>query len=729
MDIQPVDGTELTPALFGAKASRLSEARAAGANIPYGYAISFNLVRRIMSNELTNADVDLLESVIHDVVQHSGGHGAILRSSSPKEGESVSRFSGEFGSVSGIWTLEQFLQAVPSCATSSYVEGSYPKVIPLLIQVYVPCIWSAQVAYLNDRYVIELYKGSLEAHIRGVSVPTVLHCRVSEQNSLVVDFIKNMQNVDNVRDVANRLVSGIPQILNSSTFEIAITDNDIILLQSQEFDAAPMSLEYLSEDTSTSIFPTKIESMILFKNAGLFSKRLETLRHGSQDRIHKIKDLISWKYPVTVRCSRGNQIGLPRYFPKCHQELIDTIKIIPHEYDVICHEYMDIKGSFEILIDENEIYLEHVPGMWESESTQNPDSISLNRDGSYFIQRYCFPRSLKKGIIDSPEQVSSASPVPEETLRSWVERVSEIWPVLRSILHCKYPLIVHFVEDELGSWQFLNVRPGYRVAKMHQPRRVSPLRVNCLADLDEWDHSTPILLTATSNRGNEGVLIPLAKRLAQIGEVVFAEFGLLSHPAMVMQAHGVQLAGWYRSIGDDGGYSLVTGKLDAGSDPIDRIFHEPEVVANDALKVVYDRKPIVPNHLVAVSKKRIRAFSSAMSIVEQIRKVLTLLGGSWFVFERGNALFCTSGLTDSHAHAHFLPLECFPGDIAAKLALALGAQEFSSIEDAWRAAEGCDDQYIVFGISNGPGFLANLSPVWREKKYVRRFLEANCGKN
>jgi hypothetical protein len=59
--------------------------------------------------------------------------------------------------------------------------------------------------------------------------------------------------------------------------------------------------------------------------------------------------------------------------------------------------------------------------------------------------------------------------------------------------------------------------------------------------LDDWDGLTPILLKLDLNRGEEHSIVSIAEFLSKQGAVIFTQFGVLSHPAMILREYGLQV--------------------------------------------------------------------------------------------------------------------------------------------------------------------------------------------
>ena len=102
----------------------------------------------------------------------------------------------------------------------------------------------------------------------------------------------------------------------------------------------------------------------------------------------------------------------------------------------------------------------------------------------------------------------------------------------------------HFVETKIGKIAFLNIRRLNIKRDLFKDSRYvrdgSFFYVRNEEDIEGWDGKTPILLRATSERGEEKKFINLAYHLPKNVDV-YVCFGWLSHPAMVLREYGVHI--------------------------------------------------------------------------------------------------------------------------------------------------------------------------------------------
>lgn len=127
-------------------------------------------------------------------------------------------------------------------------------------------------------------------------------------------------------------------------------------------------------------------------------------------------------------------------------------------------------------------------------------------------------------------------------------------------------------------------------------------------DFSDWDGNSPVLLRLTTKRGEEGTLLEIAERLSSFSGPVYVDFGLLSHPAMVLREYGVDMIPSYllKSISEnDSSYEKISADIDVGYDPYIRIQGEEQLVISNDYYVVRDKDPICSNHLLILSKRKV----------------------------------------------------------------------------------------------------------------------------
>ena len=179
---------------------------------------------------------------------------------------------------------------------------------------------------------------------------------------------------------------------------------------------------------------------------------------------------------------------------------------------------------------------------------------------------------------------------------------------------------------------------------------------------------------------------------------------------------------------------MLTSKFDTSADrgdaPIRRIFDEQPVYADSLLHIVLDREPIVDEHFLALglgNSKSLADVANPADIADSVERFVSSASpGSYLLFERGRAAFCTSMNTTSHGHAHILPSHLFHKDLMPRLAQHLGARSFDSLTDALEFVANTNNEYMLFGTVFG-----SFNVVWaphecfEQKRFIRGELEAS----
>lgn len=299
--------------------------------------------------------------------------------------------------------------------------------------------------------------------------------------------------------------------------------------------------------------------------------------------------------------------------------------------------------------------------MWESDNTLNPDVIysDFKKVKTWIWNKK--RNNLKFADLDFSEKYQEV--VSDDVLVEWQMKLSSVVKILRDTFKAKLPLNFHFVENDSKNWTFLNIRKGFDIIVPKESSNDNHI-VSNLFDLEKWDGKKHLYLKISSQRDYEQKLLEIIKKLPKnTDKIIFVDFGLLSHPAMILREFGYNLVPSYFTKDIEEVSSNYTFKsFDVKDDPIKRIMLECPVYENDDFKVVHDRNPIVDNHLLVVSKHSFTSMADNDNLKEKYnllfselkqKKIIT----NFVLVERGRAKFCTSGFTSSHAHAHIIPTE------------------------------------------------------------------------
>lgn len=723
---------------FGGKAASLVRLVRGGARVPRAYAVSSEFVSAVVDGG--NEQLALqLKNAYEDLLSQPAAASVIVRSSHCQEDGSDFKLSGYFRSVGGVDNFAALLGALNSVATSGRRKTN--GFLPVVLQAEIDCDYSALIFSDRDFARVELFSGPLAGPANGTRQPTVL--LVGSHASGIKRGPDSLRVEHDGSGLGKRAIELGREALaaldsfrhRECLFEMGrSTDGTWYAFQVQDLRRAGFT-SLVPPAAAGPDFPlagsaalgSKAAAMCFFHERGLFRKRLRVLAPGDMSDVGDV--LSSWPGPYTIRFSKGFGVGLPRMFTHSADEANRAINDRPGDWSAIVHEFIPVTRSFEALIEEDSIHLEHLPGIWESDADVPPDGLVLRDTGSCVAYASVHTRHIRLGTSPEP-RMAIAEPISEAIFHDWATRISDVAKRLRTELK-SLPVNVHFVEDDGGAWHFLNIRPGYALARSSARGR-QWFRVSRVDDLRRWDGLRPILLSMRTSRGEEGRLASLARALRLVSAPIYSEFGLLSHPALVLQAHGIRLMPAYfdRSVSEHG-YRKFAFRTDTGHDPIVRILREARIFENEDVIAVEDREPIVPGHLLVVAKHSVSAFSDLAMPEEALRAAM---GCDWagflregedaLFYERGRASFCTSGFTAQHAHLHLLPSGSFESGAMERLASLINATRFASPAQAWSNARDHLGEYLLFGSTPGPVFLARPATTLHEKRFIRTFL---CG--
>ncbi len=737
----------MTRDLFGGKASSLHSSSHLADLIPKGFAISPELVSTLVHGA-RQEEIAYANEALTLLILKSESKKLIVRSSSRLENNVHCQMPGVFRSIADVTTFRQFIAALIKCFKSGSSELAKSHLnrhginpighhMAVLVQEQIQCEYSAVVQVGRDHCLAEIYLGGLAAPIRGSVRPAVI--QISDDRS--ESRIQLLQNSDQVsREVIASMGAAVGSVVEKARpkerfvdvqLELGFSKGKLYVFQVRETKSLSSANDVMHRDGLSSLphenhLGFKAAAMKYFQDSGLFTLPCVIIEPKCNDSDIRAR-LAATKFGsghCTVRYSHGREIGLPRKFVES-DDLYNSILMDRRiGWSTIVHAYIDVRRSFEILLDEASILLEHIPGMWESDNCQAPDVLSIN-ERAVKAWRWTAPRLAK--MADSAGCDRFEAPVISRAeMETWAARLLSFAKRLRNDFESDLPLNLHFVEDARGEWHFLNIRTGFMYEKSgHNGQTLHCVRNK--QDLKRWDGKKALLLRVTSKRGSEREMLPLIEALQNITAEIYVDFGILSHPAMLLREYGINVRPRYLSAQQAQGYDIFDFDVDQGLDPIKRIMSEPPVFKDDNFRVVYDRDPITKNHLLVVANAGLHGFSelrefSDLDILLKCRPIGEAFNSQeWIFLERGRARFCTSGFTDKRAHGHLLPAEAFVPSLICDLAEATEAKYFESLQSALQEARAADGEYLLFS-KNGESYYLATAFDRAEKRFLRRFL-------
>jgi len=730
-------GASISASDFGWKASNLCLSASVAHHVPPGFAVSKALVARIARDQASPADLEALRSLCARLLRARNAE-LVVRSSSCVEGGGASSFAGLFQTVRNVRSFNELVAGVRACyrsAQSDQVElyselrgVSIPgEHLGVIVQRQVSIGHSALVHIAEDGYLLEAYEGDFTERIRGLGVPEqVLLSRrgrqetLHERSQLPIWYLEELESV--VRDV-QRLISD-RRVSARALLETGSVGRRLYVLQ-MNLTSLPSVMTRQPSKRSCTVGGSALQrraqalgvkgaAMEYFRSVGLFEAPL--LVFPPNCSVASIKSTLTSMPPgaLTVRFSRGENLGLPRTFVTGRDQVVPWISSTRKKgWAAIVHPYLEVRSSFELLLTKESMLLEHVPGMWESDNVLDPDVVYIHGAQAY-AWRCTRPRTARFAQPDGWRDLT-VSPKRISDLRCWGERLSVLREVLRQGFGEALPLNFHFVEDTKRHWYFLNIRRGFDLDMPLLLGR-APHIVREASDLESWDHQSPILVRFSNSRGAEKEVLSIAEHLPQRDFPLLIDFGLLSHPAMLLREFGFRLVPTYLSLSKrwtESTYENASWSLDHGNDPIRLMIAERPVYADRDVMIVKDRDPIVEGHLLVVAKGEAEGFAQG-DLARRIESILRgrasplIRQGKWFFVERGRARSCTSGPSLNQAHGHLLPTGRFGKHALAGIVAQLGAVSCDSLGEALQDVRNAEGEYVLLVGPNGESFLKLL---------------------
>lgn len=307
------------------------------------------------------------------------------------------------------------------------------------------------------------------------------------------------------------------------------------------------TLEHLAIDAGYPDLHNKLGlkacAMVYFKSQGLFKPRLQIYEPQPTGHLTELiikSDIIS--SGMTVRYSYKNKLGLPRAFFQSTKALIEFIhKTHEPQWTTIIHEYFSIDRSYEINLERRGWSIESVPGIWESNNIQQPDEMHC-KNGTCHARIFSKER-VGLSISPSGSYKTEAKPLTRNKTILVANKLTPIISTLRSDLLDALPINIHFIETNTHDWNFLNIRSGYsseeQTATIGRNKPSNCYIAKSIQDLSLWNGKTPLVLSFPIERGKEYDVISIAKQLpTHHSKTVYVEFGLLSHPAIILRELG-----------------------------------------------------------------------------------------------------------------------------------------------------------------------------------------------
>jgi len=302
-----------------------------------------------------------------------------------------------------------------------------------------------------------------------------------------------------------------------------------------------VSIDRIEVEQDAEKHGTKFAIQKLFYNLGMCG--IETRLFEPEASTEKIEEAFR-EMPAdrgfTIRFSYKDALNLPRGFFQTPQECLEFIKKERRDYAIIVQEYTRLVNSFELYSDGNLSYLQALPGIWEVDAKEAPDVVR-EKDGDLTIWRFRQPRQAKLINDERKFQTKEKDPFTLEQLQEFYRKLELYKDKLEAIRKIFNPLFCHFYEDDKGRFCFINLRDVEEFT-INEDSPSNFCVIKNSSDVEKWDGGTPILFDVQTERGDDAPLIATIESLrSKEIDSVFVNYGILSHPAILLREAGIQV--------------------------------------------------------------------------------------------------------------------------------------------------------------------------------------------
>lgn len=546
--------------IWGNKAAYLSDGKKRGLPVKDGFCII--LKENALDGETEDFQRQLREE-FWNLKKRTGAVQLIARSSAQLEDQKEHIFPGIYRSRMGISNPEELLEAIHLCYNSFHTETAklYMKNMGItketqeffciLVQEQIEPEYSG-VAFTKvpmkgyhetNSYYVELVKGHCQAMIQGKkrsNAYLVEKFQGKFQSRRLSEAVRICPEVEweVLRKLRGILEQAVYLYGPNLDLEWGYRSGEIII-----FQIRPVHQQEEKGKKASSVVQIgmKAEAMKKFYDMGLFQKKLLILnpnkdREALMNAIRKNEEMDG---PITVRYSWNQELGLPRYFAKDKRDAEAFIRKTYHSsWTVILHESITVRDSYELYLDHEKAILEHMPGMWETDSKAATDIwIYRGRKVSAFAANGVRVAKYEDMIA---EEYLTVEPYQEIEIKEIARKIYPyIWK-LRDKWSMEEGINFHFVSDDQGRFFFLNHREIGRIENWEDTEeRVTVIEAP--EDLSQWDGNGVLLLKINLKRGEEILLKEYVPLLKNTGAKVYVQFGILSHPAILLREMGIQV--------------------------------------------------------------------------------------------------------------------------------------------------------------------------------------------
>lgn len=563
---------------FGQKIANLSRLSMVGVKVPAGFCLDCRFIKSIADGN--EESVLVLKNKFESTLRASKSGFLIVRSSASVEDSSRHLFPGIFPSIKWVNTFEGLIETLKTCLDSLQTETvlDYAAALEVstsnismavLVQEQILPLLSGVAFTSSPMREFSSKKGVFVEYCEGNTSQSkespVMYAYFLETNTqwkLTLNPVSSNTFTDNELQKRKIILKQLKPLINlakrikkslggEQDIEWVLNkDHEMFIVQARDIAKSiphPKTFSLnINDNKDDNLLPRQDDiglkgaSMIFFNENKLFKHPICFIEPNTpvNEITAKIMETNFGTKGITIRFSYGDEIGLPRdFFDSKGEALKWFIKEWKPNWLGILYGYMHVQHSFELYLEKDYFVLEHIPGVWESNNSNEPDVIIETKTKTTFL------RTLKsrKALYIEPDgrKYGETGPVDFDTMGQWRENFRDARRILERKFSAHLPLNAHFIADDSSEWSFLNIRKIKQLKRISTHRRGTYHIVTSINDLKSWDQRKPILLQLVTERGTEKDLIKLLPYLPRERDKLYISFGLLSHPAIVLREYGL----------------------------------------------------------------------------------------------------------------------------------------------------------------------------------------------
>lgn len=289
---------------------------------------------------------------------------------------------------------------------------------------------------------------------------------------------------------------------------------------------------------------TKAESLLFLKSIGFSPEPLLIINKLLDRKTFFVKLKQAGFHDgqeIGVRFSYTGIMEVPRSMGLCSfDEVYGFIKkYFRKRSAAIIHPFIKASyvGTLYFFPHKNEMLINLVKsGIWEPSIAKNCD-IFLIGEKKAIVYRY-----KKQRIIYVPSgkklMRKTIKPLTQKEIDYLIGIFLDYKPVLRKIKKFK-DRILEFIITPGGKFVAMELEHIGKGIKYLPKKKLNLFKVKKYEDIADWDGQKDLLLTLTVYRADKEKFLRLINNIKPYKKEVFVEYGLLSHPAILLRENGI----------------------------------------------------------------------------------------------------------------------------------------------------------------------------------------------